>query len=124
MGYNVILNSDISFLFVLIFVHNSMKLKSSIFKKFSKDGYVQSTHVDLRTRFSKCFYVFLIWASMSGFSTDIVRKLLYFLGTEVIVEWIKHIFLMLLNNLKLSIVESMNRATKLFVARVRIFPAF
>lgn len=116
IGYNVILNSDISFLFVMVFVHNSMKLKSSIFKKFTKDGYVSSTHADLRARFSKCFYVFLIWASMRGFSQDIIRKLLYFLGSEVIVEWVKHIFLMLLNNLKLSIVESMNRTCKIFVA--------
>lgn len=40
IGYNVILNSDISSLFVLIFVHNSMKLKSSVFKKFTKDAYI------------------------------------------------------------------------------------
>jgi len=53
---------------------------------------------------------------MSGFASDIIRKLLYFLGAEVIVEWIKHIFLMLLNNLKLSIIESMNKASKYFVA--------
>ena len=112
----MILNSDISSLFVLIFVHNSMKLKSSIFKKFTKDGYTQQTHVDLRTRFSKCLYVFLIWTNMNGFASDIIRKLLYFLGAEVIVEWIKHIFLMLLNNLKLSIIESMNKASKYFVA--------
>ncbi|EWS76258.1 eukaryotic membrane protein, cytomegalovirus gH-receptor family protein (macronuclear) [Tetrahymena thermophila SB210] len=121
---NVILNSDISFLFVMMFVHLSMKLKSTIFKKFTKDGYVQQTHSDLRSRFAKFLYVFLIWASMRGFPEDIVRKLVYFLGFEVIVEWIKHIFLMLLNNLKLSIVESMSKSCKVFVAQVRIIPSF
>jgi hypothetical protein len=68
--------------------------------------------------------VFLILASGRGFSADILRKLTYFLGAEIIIEWIKHIFLMLLNNLKLSTIENMNKTCKLFVAQVRIIPAF
>lgn len=66
----------------------------------------------------------MIWASGTGFSSDILRKLTYFLGAEVLVEWVKHIFLMLLNNLKLAIVENMSKACKVFVAQVRIIPAF
>lgn len=116
ISYNVILNSDISSLFVLVFVHNSMKLKSSIFKKFSKDAYTNQTHIDLRTRFEKFLYVFLIWVSFRGFAEDILSKLLYFLGSEIIIEWVKHVFLMLLNNLTLSTVESMSKSCKLFVA--------
>jgi hypothetical protein len=42
----------------------------------------------------KFLYVFLIWGDMRGFSADIVRKLKILLGTEVIVEWVKHVFLM------------------------------
>jgi hypothetical protein len=34
--YNVLLNSDIQLFFILIFVNNSMKLKSMLFKKFNE----------------------------------------------------------------------------------------
>ena len=96
----------------MLFVYNSMKLKSSIFKKFTIDGYNRQTHDDLRIRFIKFLYVFLIWGRMKGFTADILQKLGYLLGTEIVVEWVKHIFLLQLNQLSLKEVHEINNIFK------------
>lgn len=49
--YNVMLNSDINTFLIMIFVNNSMKLKSTALKKFNEQGYFSQTHTDLRARF-------------------------------------------------------------------------
>jgi hypothetical protein len=39
IGYNVLLNSDVSTFLIMVFVLNSMKIKSTLFKKFSESAY-------------------------------------------------------------------------------------
>jgi hypothetical protein len=51
MVYNVIFNSDWAFLIVMVFVHNSMKLKSTLMKKVTLEGYALAIFADIRCRF-------------------------------------------------------------------------
>lgn len=90
MVYNVIFNSDWAFLIVMVFVHNSMKLKSTLMKKVSPESYALAIFADIRCRFQKFLFVFFIMISNPrGVTKEFLLKLVIFLSVDFLIEWIK-----------------------------------
>ena len=113
--YNVLLNSDIQLFFILIFANNSMKLKSTLFKKFNEQAYWNQTHSDLIARTQKMIFIILIYLiSKKGFTEDILKKLFLLFIVEPVTEYIKHISIAKMNNLNVQLVKRMSYNLKNF----------
>jgi hypothetical protein len=107
--YNVLLNSELSLFVIMVFVNNSMKLKSTLFKKFSEQAYLHQTHVDLNSRTQKIvFFASMLLVSRKGFKADILTKLFIMFGSQMFTEWVQHVSLTKMNQLNTIVFRKMS----------------
>lgn len=101
-------NADQSLLTILI-LNNFAEIKSFVLKKFDEDSFYQLVCSDIYERFKIVLFYFLIFLIGFSQSSNIYHTFLeygliflWMLFSEMIVDWIKHAFIIKLNHNKLS----------------------
>ena len=117
--FNVSINSDISALGLILFIHSSVKLKSIAFKKFDERLYFTQTFSDCRERISRYLMIYLISLMPETYVDGYEYKIFLMFGCDLIVDWINHFFMVKLNSLNADILKNLCGHIKNFCFAVR-----
>jgi len=117
--FNVSINSDISALGLILFIHSSAKLKSIAFKKFDERLYFTQTFMDCKERVSRYLLIYLISLMSETFVDGYEYKILLMYVCDLMVDWVNHFFMVKLNNLNPDILENLCSHIKNFCFAVR-----
>jgi len=117
--FNVSINSDISALALLLFIHSSVKLKSIAFKKFDERLYFTQTFTDCKERVSRYLLIYLISLMPETYIEGYEYKILLMFACDLIVDWINHFFMVKLNSLNPDILKHLHSHIKNFCFAVR-----
>ncbi|KAL7643625.1 UNVERIFIED_CONTAM: hypothetical protein RMT77_005608 [Armadillidium vulgare] len=103
---NVAINSDNKGLLTIVISNNFVELKGAVFKKFDRNNLLQISCSDVRERFHICVLLFVVviqtmkeYAWKSERLWILLPDCLLILGTEVLVDWIKHAFITRFNDI-------------------------
>lgn len=118
--YNVSINSDISALGLVIFIHSSVKLKSIPFKKFDERLYFTQTFTDCRERVCRYLLIYLISLMPETYVDGYEYKILLMFSCDLLVDWINHFFIVKMNNLNPDILKNLCSNIKNFCFSVRL----
>lgn len=127
ISMNVAVNSYSNALFTLLLSSQFSEMKSSVFKKFDREGLFQNCCADLTERFQVLVYLLLIalrnlveldtnagmipksWANSFTPSLQwigiIVNPTIIVIGSELLVDWLKHSYITKYNKIKPKIYE-------------------
>lgn len=109
---NVTINSFSNALMTLLLSNQFVEIKGSVFKKFEKEGLFQITCADMVERFQLFLMLLIIglrntveMAPPTTFSvlTTTLGPLVTVLGSEVLVDWLKHAFITKFNHVRPTI---------------------
>jgi hypothetical protein len=108
IALNVAVNSKSYALITLLISTNFMEIKGSVFKSYKEETLFQTTCSDILERFQLLAYVFLISVNnfrmeFWSFDINVLPSILYVLmiiwGTEHLVDWTKHAFVIKFNRI-------------------------
>lgn len=109
---NVTVNSFSNALMTLLLSNQFVEIKGSVFKKFEKEGLFQITCADMVERF-QLFIMLLIIGLRNTFEmgptsfgeilTTTIGPMVTVLGSEVLVDWLKHAFITKFNHVRPTI---------------------
>ena len=88
---NVAVNSYSNALLTLLMSNQFVEIKGTVFKKFEKESLFQMTCADVVERFQ-------LWLMLV-----IMGPFFFVLGTETLVDWVKHAYITKFNNVKPNI---------------------
>lgn len=117
--YNLSINSDISALALILFIHSSVKLKSIPFKKFDERLYFTQTFTDCKEKVSRYLLIYLISLMPETYADGYEYKIFLMFGSDLMVDWINHFFMVKMNNLKPDILKNLSNNIKNFCFAVR-----
>lgn len=109
---NVTVNSFSNALMTLLLSNQFVEIKGSVFKKFEKEGLFQITCADMVERFQLFIMLLIIGfrnmfemapASLIETLMTILGPLVTVLGSEVLVDWLKHAFITKFNHIRPTI---------------------
>jgi len=107
---NVAFNNHNKVLLLIMMSNNFIEIKGSVFKKFEKNNLFQVTCADVRERFHLFWLLYIVLIrnlSQRDWSLEAVEDILPYmaliLGTEFIIDWMKHSFIIKFNNLSVDI---------------------
>ncbi|BFZ53932.1 hypothetical protein PYCC9005_000963 [Savitreella phatthalungensis] len=109
---NVTVNSFSNALMTLLLSNQVVEIKGSVFKKFEKEGLFQITCADMVERFQMFIMLLIIGLRNSlelvpESSIDLLQTVLgpmtMVLGSEVLVDWLKHCFITKFNHVRPAI---------------------
>ncbi|CAI5760565.1 unnamed protein product [Candida verbasci] len=123
ISLNVAANSYSNALLTLLLSNQFAELKSSIFKKFEREGLFQITMADLSERFQLSLMLFIIgvrnllqlgnitmifpnsWNNWNKYFGVVFGPSVIVIGSEILVDWLKHCFISKFNKLNYTIYE-------------------
>ena len=117
--FNVSINSDISALGIILFIHSSVKFKSIAFKKFDERLYFNQTFTDCKERVSRYLLIYLVSLLSETYADGYEYKILLMYVCDLLVDWINHFFMVKMNNLNPDIMENLCESIKNFCFAVR-----
>ncbi|KAH8601086.1 eukaryotic membrane protein family-domain-containing protein [Bisporella sp. PMI_857] len=121
---NVAINSHSNALLTLLLSNQFVEIKSAVFKKFEKDNLFQMTCADVVERFTLWFMLVIIalrniievgafsvydreaqfipsiFSMLSTYSGEAFSPFIMVIGSEMIVDWIKHAYISKFNGIK------------------------
>lgn len=102
------INSDSKSLLSLLLSNNFVEIKSSVFKRFAEANLFQITCADIVERFEIILFLFLTTlnlesSSLEYFKATLFNSIIYIIGCEIIVDWIKHMFILRFNKLQYNV---------------------
>lgn len=109
---NVTVNSFSNALMTLLLSNQFVEIKGSVFKKFEKEGLFQITCADMVERFQLFLMLFIIGLrntfemaphSVTEVLTTTLGPMATVLGSEVLVDWLKHAFITKFNHVRPTI---------------------
>lgn len=107
---NVAFNNHNKVLLLIMMSNNFIEIKGSVFKKFEKNNLFQVTCADVRERFHLFWLLYIVLIrnlSQRDWSVEAIEDILPYmaliLGTEFIIDWMKHSFIIKFNNLSVDI---------------------
>lgn len=125
ISLNVATNSYLNALFTLLLLSQFSEIKSTVFKKFDREGLFQNTCLDLTERFQMLIFLFLIglrnlietdlnqglipkfWKNVDLFGSISVflSPTILVVGLELLVDWLKHSYIVKYNHFNPKIYE-------------------
>ena len=112
---NVVINSEQSMIILIIFIACLTKLKGSITKPFDYNKYIQLINMDLKERCKMYFFYLLIYYSQQF---EDVSKIMILLVVDLTVDWIKHFFLVKMNQHPHNIIQQYSNQVGNFIYAV------
>lgn len=119
VSLNVAANSYSNALLTLLFSNQFSELRSSVFKKFDREGLFQLTMADLTERFQLSLMLFMItlrnilqlssighglipnsWQTWNKWFGALFGPSIVVLGSEIVVDWLKHCYISKFNQFK------------------------
>ncbi|XP_074641533.1 transmembrane anterior posterior transformation protein 1 homolog [Tubulanus polymorphus] len=107
---NVAFNSHNKALLTIMMSNNFVEIKGSVFKKFAKDNLFQMSCSDVRERFHYIVLLCIVVVrNMTEFNWDLdhlwqlIPDILMVLLSEILVDWLKHAFIVKFNNLSADV---------------------
>ena len=109
---NVTVNSFSNALMTLLLSNQFVEIKGSVFKKFEKEGLFQITCADMVERFQLFIMLLIIGlrntfeispSSISGVIGTTLGPMITVLGSEILVDWLKHAFITKFNHVRPTI---------------------
>ncbi|CCG81756.1 Protein TAPT1 homolog [Taphrina deformans PYCC 5710] len=109
---NVTVNSFSNALMTLLLSNQFVEIKGSVFKKFEKEGLFQITCADMVERFQLFIMLLIIGLrntfemspnTLGGLLTTTLGPLTTVLGSEILVDWLKHAFITKFNHVRPTI---------------------
>lgn len=114
---NVSMNAYNNSLLTLLITNNFVELKGSVFKNFKKDNVFLMTCSDIVERFNLFLFLSIViihnlndasWEMTYVIALDILYVLALVFLMEVLVDWIKHAFIIKFNNLSTTIYSELS----------------
>lgn len=115
---NVSINSYNNSLLTLLITNNFVELKTNVFKNFREENLFQITCNDMVERFQLFIFLFMVivhnlndasWKMSYQIAIDIIYVISLVFILEVIVDWIKHSFIIKFNMLKPNVYIKFSR---------------
>lgn len=115
---NVSINSYNNSLLTLLITNNFVELKTNVFKNFREENLFQITCNDMVERFQLFIFLFMVivhnlndasWQMSYQIAIDIIYVITLVFILEVIVDWIKHSFIIKFNILKPNVYIKFSR---------------
>lgn len=125
---NVSMNAYNNSLLTLLITNNFVELKASVFKNFQKNNVCLMTCSDIVERFNLFLFLTIVivhnlndasWRMTYVIAMDILYVLSLVFAMEVLVDWIKHAFIIKFNGLSTSLYSDLSRKIALEVMKSR-----
>lgn len=107
---NVAFNNHNKVLLLIMMSNNFIEIKGSVFKKFEKHNLFQVTCADIRERFHLFWLLYIVLIrslSQHDWSIEAVEDIVVYIAVilfaELIIDWMKHAFIVKFNNLSVDI---------------------
>ena len=101
---NAAINSESTALLTVLLSNNFVELKGSVFKRYAEQNLFQITCSDIVERFELSIFLLLTgMQSKTTWSDFLFGTAAYICASELVVDWIKHIFITKFNRLDTSV---------------------
>ena len=116
--YNVIIHSEISLLYLILFISGLVKYKSFVFKSLNENSLFQQIQMDCKDFFQKVFYLILICACAQQLPEDFKLKVGLILGMDILLDGFKITMAIHLNGLSNNLIKAKRNELMIFVHKL------